>query len=114
MKQLHYAMMGVMLVAVLALALGVTQPLMNVAEAQHGHGAGVQEQFDTFATHLELSAEQKEAISAPFHEGFNALQNLHRLHGMIDDELSEAQQEQFATMLHEMLGASFAGNGHGH
>jgi len=122
MKQLHYTMMGVMLVAVLTMALGVTQPWIesaeaqhgDAAEAQHGHGAGVQEQFDAFAAHLGLSAEQEESISAPFHEGFNALQNLHRLHGMIAAELTDEQQGQFAEMLHEMMGASFAVTAHGH
>jgi len=122
MKSLHYAMMGVALIGLLALSLGVTQPLMSTAlaqhghgdsaamqhgdggEGQHGHGDDVGEHFDAFATHLELSAEQKELISAPFHEAFNSLQNVQRLHGMIAAELTDAQQQQLQQMVHEMLG----------
>jgi hypothetical protein len=112
MKSLHRALLGVALIALLAISLGFAQPWMSVAEAQHGHGAGAEEQFDAFATHLELTDVQREALAAPFREGFAALQNIHRLHGLIVAELTDEQADQFAEMVHEMVGASFAGEGH--
>ena len=74
----------------------------------------VEEQFDAFSAALELTADQKEAIADPFHEGLGALQNLQRLHDMILSELSEEQQQQYVEMVHGMLGASFSAEGHGH
>jgi hypothetical protein len=42
MKTLYSALMGVMLIGVLAAAVGIIQPWTPTAEAQHGqHGGGV-------------------------------------------------------------------------
>ena len=113
MKSLHRALMGVALIVLLAISLGFAQPWMAAAEAQHGHGLGVEEQFDAFATHLELTDAQKEVMAAPFREGLAALENIHRLHGLIVAELTDEQAEQFAEMVHQMVGASFAGESRG-
>ncbi len=113
MKSLHHAMMGVALLAVLTVALGITQPWTPAAQAQHGHGLSTEEQFDAFATHLGLTDEQRELVAAPFREGLGALQNLQRLHGLIVAELTEEQQDQFVGLIHQMVGTSFNGQGHG-
>ncbi len=113
MKSLHHAMMGVALVAVLTIALGVMQPWTPAALAQHGHGASTEEHFDAFAAQLGLTAEQRELVAAPFQEGLGALQNLQRLHGLILAELNDEQQDQFTDLIHQMVGSSFGGQGHG-
>ncbi len=113
MKSLHHAMMGVALLAVLTVALGITQPWTPAAQAQHGHGLSTEEQFDAFATHLGLTDEQRELVAAPFREGLGALQNLQRLHGLILVELNDEQQEQFTDLIHQMAGSAFGGQGQG-
>jgi hypothetical protein len=114
MKNLHNAMRGIALAAVLAVSLGFAYPSTPVAEAQHGHGMGMQEQFDAFSSHLELTDHQIEAVAAPFQEGLAALENLHRLHGLIMAELSEEQQQQYTEMVQDMVGSSFTGQSHDH
>lgn len=111
MRTLHRAMMGVMMVAILAAAAGVIQPWTQTADAQHGgqHDAAVaamdpQEMFEAWATELELSATQREALTAPFNDGFAALGKLHRLHSVILYELNDVQKEEFGHMLHQMMG----------
>ena len=122
MKTVHQALMGITLVGALAVSLGFVLPhghgalhaeaQHGSAQGQHGHAMSIQDQFEAFATHLELTEEQKEAVAAPFQEGMMALENLHRLHSMIAAELTEEQQHQFAEMVHGMVGASFTGQGH--
>lgn len=120
MKTLHNTMMGVMLVAVLAAAVGVIQPWTPTAEAQHGqHGDGgeaidPQEHFAAWAEALELSAPQREVLEASFIEGLAAMGELQRIHGSIVRELNDIQKEKFAKMVGGMMGGSMgAGGEHG-
>ncbi len=117
MKTLHRALMTGMLTAVLALAVGAMHPGSLVAEAQHGHGQhgtadDPQAHFDELAKHLELTADQREAITAPFTQAFAAMQELHRLHGVIAAELTPDQQQKLAKMMHEAMGNSMSAERH--
>ena len=120
MKNLHRAMMGVTFVAVLAVSVAMIQPwaLAEVpqhghgAEAQHGEAASAEDHFSVFAAQLELSAEQQHALAEPFSEAFAAMQQLHHLHEVIAEQLTDGQQEKFGELVHEMLGASMSGHGH--
>ncbi len=124
MKTLHNAMMGVMLIAVLAAAVGVIQPWTPTAEAQHGqHGGGgeaidPQEHFAAWAAELELSAPQREVLEPTFIEGFAAMAELQRIHGAIVGELNDVQKEKFAKMVGGMMGGAEGGHdrhqGQGH
>ena len=115
MKTLHRAMMGVMMIAVLAAAVGVIQPWAPTAEAQHGqHGGGEaidpQEHFAAWASELELSAPQREVLAPTFIEGFAAMAELQRIHGAIVGELNDIQKEKFAKMVGGMMGGSSGGH----
>ncbi len=122
MKALHHALMGIALVAVLAISVGAIHPWISAAEAQHGdaaerqhgHAAEAQDHFHELTAQLELTTEQQHSLAGPFEEAFAAMQELHRLHEVITDELTDKQTEKFAQMIHEMLGASFAEQQHGH
>jgi len=111
MKTLHHAMMGVMMLAVLAAAVGVIQPWAPTAEAQHGQhdadGPAIdpQEHFAAWAAELELSEPQREVLTTPFVDAFAAMGELQRLHGVIVSELNEMQKEKFAQMLGQMMTA---------
>ncbi len=110
MKTLHQALMGVMMIAILAAAVGVIQPWAPTAEAQHGqHGAAgepidPQEHFAAWAAELELSAPQREVLAPTFIEGFAAMAELQRIHGAIVGELNDIQKEKFAKMVGGMMG----------
>ena len=125
MRTLHQVMMGVTLVALLAVSVAFIQPLAVAAVPQHGQvgqhgdagGAGrelgtPEEMFAMFSTHLELTDEQRHAVAEPFAEGFAAMQELHRLHEVIAAELTEEQQETFTGMIHEMMAGPPSGHGH--
>lgn len=112
MRTLHFAMMGVMSVAVLAVALGATHFLPLTAEAQHGHGAEPQSHFEAVAGMLELTADQRQALAAPFQEAFAAMQELHRLHDAIAAQLTDAQRDKLREMVHERMGEAFSTHAH--
>ncbi len=120
MRNLHRAMMGVTFVGALAVSVAMIQPWAVAAVAQHGHGteaqhgeaANPEDHFSMFAAELELSAEQQHALAEPFSEAFAAMQQLHHLHEVIAEQLTDAQQEKFAEMVHERMGASMSGHGH--
>ena len=122
MRALHNTMMGFGLAVVLAVSLGAIQPWTPVAEAQHGqhadaqHGqmTDAQEHFHMFAEQLELSDEQQHAIAEPFHEASTAMETLHHTHDAIVEHLTDEQKQKMTEMIHEMLGASFAGQAHEH
>jgi len=110
MRTLHRAMMGLMMVGILAAAVGVIQPWTPTAQAQHGqHGPEGQaidpkEHFEAWAAELELSSPQREVLTTPFMDGFAAMSELQRLHGVIARELNDVQKEKFAKMLGQMMG----------
>ncbi len=120
MRNLHRAMMGVTLVAILALSVAMIQPWALAAVPQHGHGgeaqhgeaASPEDHLSAIAAHLELSAEQQHALAEPFLEMVAAVQQLQHLHVVIAEQLTDGQQEKFAEMFHEMLGASMSAHGH--
>lgn len=113
MQTLHRALMAGMLVLVLAVAVGIPQPWSATAAAQHGQHDDPQAHFDLVAERLELSDAQRQALEEPFHEAFAAMQTLHRVHAVIADELTDAQQEHFTEMIHQMLGREFPVQRHG-
>ena len=119
MRTLHRAMMGVMMVAILAAAVGVIQPWALTAEAQHGqHGEQGQaidpeEHFKAWAEELELSAPQREVLASTFIDGFAAMGELQRVHGAIVSELNDVQKAKFAKMIGGMMGGMGAGGEHG-
>jgi hypothetical protein len=121
MRNLHRALMGVTFVAVLAVSVTMIQPWALAAVTQHGDGAGAQhghqaagpeDHFSAMAAELELSAEQQHALAEPFAEAFAAMEQLQHLHEVIAEQLTEAQQEKFAEMVHVMMGAAMSGHGH--
>lgn len=134
MKTLHKAMMGMMLIGALTVSLGMVNPTLLPAwaqhaqhgeaqhpehgEAQHGqhgqHGemqhhdtSDAREHFHVLAEQLELSEDQMHALAEPFHEAFAAMQQLHSFHAVMVEHLSDEQQAKFAEMIHEMLGDAF-------
>ena len=120
MRTLHRAMMGVMMIAILAAAVGVIQPWAPTAEAQHGQHDGQgqavdpEAHFQAWAEALELSAPQREVLASTFIDGFAAMGELQRVHGAIVSELNDVQKEKFTTMIGGMMGDMHAGGGHGH
>lgn len=120
MRNLHRALMGVTFVAVIAVSVAMIQPWALAAVPQHGHGveaqhgeaANPEDHFSMFAAELELSAEQQHALAEPFSEAFAAMQQLQHLHEVIAEQLTDGQQEKFAALIHEMMGASMSGHGH--
>ena len=119
MRTLHRAMMGLMMVAILAAAVGAIQPWAPTAEAQHGqHGDQAEaidpeEHFQAWAEALELSAPQREVLSSTFIDGFAAMAELQRVHGAIVSELNGVQKEKFAKMVGGMMGGMHEGAEHG-
>lgn len=119
MRTLHGTMMGVMMVAILAAAVGVIQPWAPTAEAQHGqHGDEAQaidpeEHFQAWAEALELSAPQREVLGSTFMDGFAAMGELQRVHGAIVSELNDVQKGKFAEMIGGMMGGMHEGGEHG-
>lgn len=129
MKTLHQALMGTLLVAVLALAVGFVAPgssITAVAVAQHGHapqheaaGDGLADRFHEMIEALELTEAQRETLAEPMAGAFEAMQTLHRLHGEIAAELTEEQREVFDEMAHHLMGGGDGDEGrhdggHGH
>lgn len=124
MRTLHYALTGLMLVAVVAISAGAVQPWMSTALAQHGNGGAAQHgqaadaeaHFAAVAEQLGLSAAQQAALATPFEQGMTAMQELHRVHEAIVAELTDEQAQKFAQMVHEMMGEmmeAVGGEGHG-
>ena len=118
MRTLHRAMMGAVMIAIVAAAVGVVQPWTQTAEAQHGQQGADGEasdpaaHFEAIATELELSARQREALTGPFMDGFAAMAELQRVHKVIVRELNDVQQAKFGEMLQGMMGGE-AGHGGG-
>lgn len=112
MRNLHYAMMGVLAIAVIAVAVGVTQPMQLAAEAQHGQAIDEQSHFARLAELLELTDAQQAALAAPFAEAFAAMEALHRIHDSIAPQLTKEQRDKLAQMVHENLAASFTTHAH--
>ena len=98
MQTLHRALMGLTLAAVLAAGLGTVGIFGQAAVAQHG-------QHDQ-----QGQADQRETLAGPLREAFAAMQELHRLHGVIAAELTEEQQAKMNEMVHGMMGAGMAGD----
>ncbi len=113
MKTLHYAMMTVMLTAVLAVAVGAMYPWTPAAGAQQGEAADPRAHIDKVAERLELTDAQRETLEKPFHEVFAAMQELHRLHDVIAAELTDGQMAKLALMIHEGLGELVSNQQHG-
>lgn len=86
------------------------------ALAQHGHGQGhgdamdPEAHFDKVASHLELTDAQRDKLREPFHEAFAAMQELHRLHGVIAAELTDDQKHALAQMIHEAMSGGDGGH----
>jgi flagellar motility protein MotE (MotC chaperone) len=130
MKSQHHTLMGIGLVAVLAICVVTTQPWAAVAgtqdsrvgeaqhshatEAQHSHAGEAQDHFHALVEQLDLNEDQQHALSEPFHEAFAAMQKLHELHGVIAAKLTEEQRGKLAEMIHEMLGGAAAEQMHEH
>jgi hypothetical protein len=110
MKTLHRAMMGVLMTGVLALGFGTFGPWAGVLEAQHGepaqhgHADSPMPPFEHVADALELTAAQRESLEQPFAEAVAAMQQLHHQHEVIAAQLTDAQKEKFATLVHQMMG----------
>lgn len=119
MRTLHRVMMAGVLALALAVAAGALYPLVPAAEAQHGaqrHGqaADPDAHFNEVAARLQLTDAQRTALAEPLSQAFAAMQQLHALHETIAAELTDAQKEELAKMMHEgMEGASMHGR-HGH
>ena len=122
MRALHHTMMGVGMFAVLAISVVAIQPWIAAAEAQHSHASGAQDDhateaqdhFHALVGQLDLTEDQQHSLAEPFQEAFAAMQKLHQLHEVIATELTDEQKNKLAQMIHEMLGASFAEQMHGH
>ncbi len=113
MKTLHSALMVVMSCAVLVVAVGLMPPWSLIAEAQHGEADDPQAHFEVVAKHLDLTADQQEAIGPSFHQAFAAMQELHRLHETIAAELTHEQRQKLAQMIHDAFSGSMSQEGHG-
>ena len=122
MRAVHQTMMGIGIFAILAISAVVIQPWIAAAEAQHRHSeeaqhagaAESQDHFHELVGQLALTEEQQHSLAEPFQEAFEAMQKLHSLHDVIAAELTDEQKGKLAEMIHEMLGASFAEQQHGH
>jgi hypothetical protein len=132
-------MTGLALVATLIVSLGILQPEVVSAWAQHGNDAGrhpaiaheghaygqhgqhgamqhgdmsdPEAHFRAVAERLALTAGQREVLAEPFTEAFAAMQRLHELHAAIAAELTDEQKATLATMMHEMMGHALEGEG---
>lgn len=114
-RTLHFAMMGVTLAAVVALGLGLMQPWESTATAQHGqpqHGDSSapdpMEHFHAMAEHLGLSDVQREVVTEPFMELFDAMNDLAAAHGAIKAELNDVQKPQFTQMIEGVVKATLS------
>ncbi len=121
MQTLHRALMGIALAAVVAAGLGTAGFYGHAALAQHGqHGqnqadsgaAGLAEHFHRMLDELALTSEQREKLAEPLGQAFAAMQELHRLHGVIAAELDEEQVAKLNEMVHGMMGAGMASDDH--
>jgi hypothetical protein len=119
-RNLHRVLMGGLLIATLAVAVGVLQPTSLTAQAQdHGHQAGEPaEHFAMIADMLELDEAQKEELLDPMTRVIANLDELAQLHGLVAAQLTDTQKEQFTGMLiqtvTERLGAAMPHHGSGH
>jgi len=73
-------------------------------QMQAGQADDPEAHFAKFVEHLELTDTQRDALAGPFQEAFAAMQELHRLHGVIAAELSDEQKEKVAQMMHQAMG----------
>lgn len=94
----------------IAAAVSSLALLSSASEPQHhGHGSGDVSHFERVSERLELTEAQRQTLRGPFEDAFDTLQELHRLHEVIDAELTDSQKKELAGMVHEMLGGGARG-----
>ena len=114
MKTLHRVLMTGMLAALLAVGVGAVNPSLVTAEAQHGQAGhhamttDAEAHFGQLAERLELTPEQRDSLRGTFDEAFAVMQEMHRLHGVIEAGLTSDQNTKFMDMMHEMMGGSMS------
>ncbi|NKB87260.1 MAG: hypothetical protein GKS06_03445 [Acidobacteria bacterium] len=114
-RAFHRALMGGLLLAVLATGVGVMQPWAGTASAQHGgdHQTTPAEHYTAIAGYLELNEEQEDFLRGPVMNALQKMEELGQLHAVIAAELSEDQKTKFAGIVKGTLEASLGG-GAGH
>lgn len=94
------------LVMTTVVAVGIVGLLLGngAIAAQHGHAQAQDSHFAEIAERLELSADQRETLTEPFHEAFAAFEQLHRLHDVIASELTEEQKSKLSALIRDAVG----------